>query len=1000
MLSRDDWAQVLRLLDQALALPAPEREAWLAALPDTAEVVRSGVARLLREQHAMSAAGFLQGQAELPDASTAAAGNGGPGPGGFSSQQLIGPYRLLRPLGEGGMACVWLAERADGAHRRPVALKLPLLDRARGQRMVAGFVQECLILSQLTHPNIASVLDAGTVPLAGAGSGPDSSAPGQPWLAMEYIAGQPIHLHCRQQALDVAARLRLFLQVLRAVQHAHAQGVIHRDIKPANVLVDGSGQAKLLDFGVARLLVAAPVPGAPGTGDGDAAPPTHWGGRGLTPDYASPEQLAAAASGNASQLGTATDVYSLGALLFELLLGRRVHQATGSGPGTLEHRVLTQDAPRPSRVARSDAQAQLPGMTARQLSRALAGDLDIIVTRALRRDPAARYATVAAFAEDIERHLQQRPILARPESLAYSLRRYAARHRVAVFASALVVLALAAGLTSTLWQARLARQEGERAKAAMAFLTGLFDNSARLGTGARPAYEVTGKELLDIGARRLLTEYPQRDALRLELLSLLGGISADLDLLDTAAALNQQALGLARELHGEHAPATAHARLALAETTIRRGDMEAAAEQGRQALDALRALRPPPVEALAQAHTLLGNALDQLGDHDGAQARLQTALQLLREARSTSEQRSRAAYYLARPLEAKGDLAGAEALYLEGLDAARQNFGPRSYIVAFGEENYGDLLRQQGRLDEALRHLQAALDIYAEVLGPKHLNLAAVRKFIAQVLAAKGEREQAAAQLAQAIALSDEVAGPYHRNYGSAFLTERALLLLNMGRLAEARAIYEAWLAHWPVGSAARGQLVHWLGLGYSRLLIAQGDLPAARAVLDEVDGALSRRAASPRNAGQRIQWLARKAQWLVAGGDVAAAQALLAPVFEVAGGLRAPEGDFEGALDLLSAWAQTQPTPAQARRALEAFAALGSSTRYGQLDVEHQAQMDLTLGRLQHLAGNTVAARPLLASALALRQRIDDPGSPWLAQARRAVADAGAAAGTAGARR
>lgn len=470
-------------------------------------------------------------------------------------------------------------------------------------------------------------------------------------------------------------------------------------------------------------------------------------------------------------------------------------------------------------------------------------------------------------------------------------------------------------------------------------------------------------------------------------------------MLDPATRLTDEALGLARELHGAGSAEVAHALLAQAELTIRRGNMEAAVSQGRQALAALAALRTAPAEALAQAHALLGNALDQLGQNSASLAELQTALQLLRDARSTSVQRSRAAFYLARPFEDKGDLAAAEALYLEGLAAARQNFGPSSFILAFGEENYADLLRQQGRLDEARQHLQTALDVYTAVLGPRHLNVAGVHYYQGLVLAAMGERAQAVLAMAQAIAVSDEVAGPYHRSYGGLFRAKRALLLLDMGRLAEARAVADAWMQHWPAGSPERAQVMHWLGLGYGRLLIAQGDLATARAVLDEVDGALIQRASHPRTAVQRSRWLALKAQLLLAGGKPTAAQALLAPVFNP-GGLQAPLGDFDGALDLLWAWVQTQPSAAQARQALDAWAALGSTAHYGQLDVEHQAQLDLTVGRLQQLAGDSAAARPLLARALALRTRIDDPASPWLAQARRALAGLDAPPGALSARR
>lgn len=344
--SHEDWARALELLGQALDRPQAEREAWAAALPAEGARLRPMLAKLLRERERLEASGFMQGRAAAPQALL----------DDFRTGQQIGPYRLLRQLGAGGMADVWLAERADAAHRRQVALKLPLPGRFGQRRIAAGFVQECHVLSRLTHPNIASLLDAGN------DAQRDMS---QPWLAMEFIDGQPITGHCHDAGLDVAARLRLFLQVLRAVQHAHTQLVIHRDIKPANVLVDRDGQVKLLDFGVARLLVESAD--TADLGATNSAPPssphTLWGGRAMTPEYASPEQIAG------SGIGTASDVFSLGALLFELLLGRRLHRVDPASPGALEQAILHTDAPRASEVARSDPAAQLPGIAPKRLDR-------------------------------------------------------------------------------------------------------------------------------------------------------------------------------------------------------------------------------------------------------------------------------------------------------------------------------------------------------------------------------------------------------------------------------------------------------------------------------------------------------------------------------------------------------------------------------------------------------------------------------------------------------
>ena len=428
-LSPADWAIALRLLDEALDLPPTAREAWLATLPAEWAALQPALRQLLDDRRHIDAGAFLR---ELPAISAPADATAGPA-AHFAMNQAISPYVLLRELGAGGMASVWLAERADGAHGRAVALKLPWLG-ARAQVIGERFARERQILSALTHPNIASVLDAGT----------DGA---QPWLALEHVDGEPITRWAVQRQLDVPARLRLMLQVLQAVQHAHAQLVIHRDIKPSNVLVDGNGQVKLLDFGVAKLL--------DDTGATRDTALTQLGGRALTPQYASPEQM------TGQPLGTASDVYALGVLLHELLTGHLPYVLKRATPAALEEAILAAQTGKPSALADD-----------RATQRALRGDVDTIVAKALALRPADRYASAEALAQDIERHLSALPILARPASLGYRLGRLFKRHGLVITAGGCMALALVAGAGLALWQADRARSEAQRSAAVQSTIFG------------------------------------------------------------------------------------------------------------------------------------------------------------------------------------------------------------------------------------------------------------------------------------------------------------------------------------------------------------------------------------------------------------------------------------------------------------------------------------------------------------------------------------------------
>jgi eukaryotic-like serine/threonine-protein kinase len=751
-LARDDWASVLRLLDEALDLPEPQREPWLAALDADLLRLQPALRQLLDQRRAIETGSFLKALPPLEHAPR--------GVPAFAVGHRIGPYALLRELGHGGMASVWLAERADAAHGREVALKLPHLG-PRARVIAERFVRERQILSALTHPHVASVLDAGA----------DGA---QPWLAMEYVDGRTITDFAAQQQFDIRARLRLFLQVLRAVQHAHAQLVIHRDIKPSNVLVDTDGQVKLLDFGVAKLL-----------GDDGASHETELtqlGGRAMTPQYASPEQVAGQA------LGTASDVYSLGVLLYELLTGRLPYVLKRDTPAAVEEAILAAHIIAPSAAVADKA-----------ASRALRGDVDTIVTKSLAPKPADRYASAESMAQDIERYLQSQPILARPASAAYRLRKMLARHRLAFGAGTFVILALLGGTGIALWQAErarqstdAARQEAARAEQTRDFLLGIMRAGDPAELGGRRPDQTTLAEVI-ARAEAQLDKLPAGDAaLRRDMLFTLANVHSAMDHTDRTVALFEQVLALSREV--DRTPTAFQAGVLSALTgSLMFGNQHAKAEARNDELGTLLArlgdtssiayarhlrLRAMLMAAKDASHMvevrdLLSRAaalFGQVGPNDPGRvgtlyglARAQMHFGDVSLALKAADEAMLAADLTTRPqierpsarsLRASirttaGQLEAARADY-EAADAEYQRvLGPDHFLTLQNKGLLGELQHVLGKREEGLRLMQSTLDAIATVRPGTSTHVYALDR-IGQAYLREGRPAQALTALKQA----------------------------------------------------------------------------------------------------------------------------------------------------------------------------------------------------------------------------------------------------------
>lgn len=465
---RARWSELSPLLDELLALGPSLRAQRVAELREDQPVLADELTGLLAQYTTIEREGFLDDAPPRPVDEPSLAG------------QAIGNYTLDRLLGEGGMGAVWLAHRSDGRFESSVAVKL-LNPALLGPGGVERFRREGRALGRLTHPNIARLLDAGVTPT------------GQPYLVLEYVDGETIHHWCEAHGLDVEARVRLLLDVLAAVAHAHAKLILHRDLKPSNILVTADGQVKLVDFGIAKLL-------DDGTEPASTTELTRLAGHAFTPDYAAPEQV------QAGEVTSATDVYALGVLLYVLLTGEHPTMGDAHTPLDRLRAIVDTEPVRPSDAVGAGLANRARGVSP-QRARALRGDLDNIVLKALKKDPAERYPTVEAFADDLRRHLDDRPVSAHADSFGYRARKFVARNRLAVGATAIVLLTVAAATVVSIRQAIEATRQRDRALSLAGRNEAVLDFFSSMLTEVAPADQpVRVADLLDRSREILIGE--------------------------------------------------------------------------------------------------------------------------------------------------------------------------------------------------------------------------------------------------------------------------------------------------------------------------------------------------------------------------------------------------------------------------------------------------------------------------------------------------------------
>jgi serine/threonine protein kinase len=556
MTSRDDWQTAFALADLALDLPVAERKIWLANIAPEHEHLRPLLHDMLEVGITGSADHFLETLPKLAgfdgDSTERFAGDAG---------IIVGPYRLIRELGAGGMGTVWLAVRADGAIKREVALKLPHIGFNR-QLLAERFRRELDILAALDHPNIARLYDAG---IANGELGGDAA--GQPYMALEYVDGTPIDQYCRDAKLNIRDKVALFLQVLDAVHFAHSRLVNHRDIKPSNILVTTNGQVRLLDFGIATLLA---------TNDGQpSVAQTEFSSRVFTPDYASPEQI------TGLPVGTGSDIYSLGVVLYELLCGHSPYKLKRKSRGALEDAIVESVISRPSTHTRTKA-AQKSFRYKVDSASAINADLDAIVLKALQKKTEDRYASVAAFAQDLRNHLDNRPVLARAPSPLYQLGKFIERHKLSSALAAGGVLTLVAATTISVMQAKIASREAKTANEIKDFLIGTFRNTNPVEA---KGVDFTAREMLDQSTAQAEIRFKNSPVIQAELFAALSRSYGLLGREVKARELSEKALANMAVAFGPHDARVQLAKVDLADSassafdfvTYRRLDRELAA---------------------------------------------------------------------------------------------------------------------------------------------------------------------------------------------------------------------------------------------------------------------------------------------------------------------------------------------------------------------------------------------------------------------------------------
>jgi serine/threonine-protein kinase len=793
--------------------------------------------------------------------------------------ELIGPYRILRVLGQGGMGEVYLCERADDQYRKQVAIKL--VSRGLLSRQVQTRLRtERQILATLDHPNIARLLDGGT------------TGDGVPYLVMEYVDGEPIDEFCDRRELTVAERLQLFQVVCSAVQAAHRSLIVHRDLKPSNILVTADGTPKLLDFGIAKLLDVRQTAHTVAMTQADI--------RILTPDHASPEQI------RGQHVTTASDVYVLGVLLYELLAGRRPFRVEGLRLSDIERLICEQQPTLPSQAlnpaqvgtAELERTASQRRTTVARLRRQLAGDLDNIVMMAMRKEPERRYGSVELLSADIAHHNRGMPVIARKDTWGYRARKFVSRHTLGVVLAGGMVVLLAAFAAAMYVQAERIREqrdeanaqraraeaEGKRATQVSSFLVDLFRRS---DPTEHRGEKMTADEILERGARRIDVELKQDPETQSHMMEAIGKVYLSAGQTDSALPLLERSLELRRTLFGAEHVMTASSMQSLAAARREKGDYAEAEKLLREALRIQQSKLGADNDAVATTLSSLGgvlmdrgavedaektyrqglaiyvdkgievdpgatdimnglaNVLTYRGEHAAAEPLYRRALDIDRELRGESHPDVAIEMAnLATAMQMQGKLAAAEPLYVQSIEILRRVNGAEHPYTITILGNYGWFLQLKGELDESERVLREVLALRQRKYGEGHTLVAYDKSNLADVLYERERLPEAERLYRDAVANFETTLGPDHQ-YVAASLTGLARVYAESGNEQRVAALIERAVTiwrrelpadHWRIANAqaAMGLCL----LRQKRYALAERNLLDNYAVLEKQRGA------------------------------------------------------------------------------------------------------------------------------------------------------------------